>query len=83
MPDVQMGLIGSPSDVVNPLFAGEVKPEGIDLVVTRADGSTGYWRQFNFDEFDVFLDIARDEDLVGDDREGFFGNLDSFFRGAG
>ena len=42
MPDIQMGLIGSPSDVVNPLFEGEVKPEGIDLVVTRADGSTGY-----------------------------------------
>ncbi len=53
MPDVQMGLIGSPSDVVNPLFEGDVKPEGIELVVTRADGSTGYWRQFNFDEFDV------------------------------
>jgi 4,5-dihydroxyphthalate decarboxylase len=53
MPDIQMFLIGSPSDLVNPLFAGEVKPEGIELTVTRADGSTGYWRQFNFEEFDV------------------------------
>ena len=53
MPDIKMFLIGSPSDLVNPLFAGEVKPEGIELTVTRADGSTGYWRQFNFEEFDV------------------------------
>ena len=53
MPDLQMSLIGSPADVVNPLFAGEIKPEGIELVATRADGSTGYWRQFSFDEFDV------------------------------
>jgi 4,5-dihydroxyphthalate decarboxylase len=53
MADVQMSVIGSPSDVVDPLFSGEVKPEGIELTVTRADGSTGYWRQFNFEEFDV------------------------------
>ncbi len=53
MPDVQMSLIGSPSDVVNPLFSGEVKPEGIELAATRADGSTGYWRQLSFNEFDV------------------------------
>ena len=53
MPDIQMSLIGSPSDVINPLFDGEIKPEGIELAATRADGSTGYWRQFNFNEFDV------------------------------
>ena len=53
MADVQMSLIGSPSDVVNPLLSGEVKPEGIELAVTRADGSTGYWRQLSFNEFDV------------------------------
>jgi 4,5-dihydroxyphthalate decarboxylase len=53
MPDLQLSIIGSPSDVVDPLFAGEVKPEGIELVPTRADGSTGYWRQFTFNEFDV------------------------------
>ena len=53
MPDIQMSLIGSPADIVNPLFDGEVKPEGIELAATRADGSTGYWRQFNFNEFDV------------------------------
>lgn len=53
MPDVQMSLIGSPADIVNPLFEGEVKPEGIELTATRADGSTGYWRQFTFNEFDV------------------------------
>ena len=53
MPDLQLSIIGSPSDVVDPLFAGEVKPEGIELVPTRADGSTGYWRQVTFNEFDV------------------------------
>ena len=53
MPDIQMSLIGSPADIVNPLFDGEVKPEGIEITATRADGSTGYWRQFNFNEFDV------------------------------
>ena len=53
MPDVRMSLIGSPADIVNPLFDGEVKPEGIELTATRADGSTGYWRQFTFNEFDV------------------------------
>jgi 4,5-dihydroxyphthalate decarboxylase len=53
MADVRMSVIGSPSDVIDPLFSGEVKPEGIELSVTRADGSTGYWRQFTFNEFDV------------------------------
>jgi len=53
MPDLRFSIIGSPGDVVDPLFAGEVKPEGIELTPTRADGSTGYWRQFNFNEFDV------------------------------
>ncbi len=53
MADLRMSLIGSPSDVVNPLFEGEIKPEGVELTVTRADGSTGYWRQFHFDEFDI------------------------------
>ena len=53
MPDVQMSMIGSPADIVNPLFDGDVKPEGIQLAATRADGSTGYWRQFSFNEFDV------------------------------
>ena len=53
MPHLPMSLIGRPAYVVNPLFAGEIKPEGIELVATRADGSTGYWRQFSFDEFDV------------------------------
>ena len=53
MPDIQMSMIGSPADIVNPLFEGDVKPEGIQLAATRADGSTGYWRQFNFNEFDV------------------------------
>ena len=53
MPDIRFSIIGSPADVVNPLFDGEVKPEGIELVTTRADGSTGYWRQFTFNEFDV------------------------------
>jgi 4,5-dihydroxyphthalate decarboxylase len=53
MADIPMFLIGNPTDLVNPLFSGAVKPEGIELTVTRADGSTGYWRQFNFAEFDV------------------------------
>ncbi len=53
MPDIQMSIIGSPGEVVAPLFDGEIKPEGIQLIPTRADGSTGYWRQFTFNEFDV------------------------------
>jgi 4,5-dihydroxyphthalate decarboxylase len=53
MPDLELSMIGSGGDVVDPIFDGEIKPEGISLTVTRADGSTGYWRQFNFEEFDV------------------------------
>jgi 4,5-dihydroxyphthalate decarboxylase len=54
MSDVRLSLLVVPGDVVNPLTEGEVKPEGIDLTVTRqGDGSTAYWRQLKFEEFDV------------------------------
>jgi 4,5-dihydroxyphthalate decarboxylase len=53
MADLNLNLIASAAEVVDPLFDGEVKPEGIELTVTRTDGSTGYWRQFNFEEFDI------------------------------
>ena len=53
MADLNLNLIASAAEVVDPLLDGEIKPEGIELTVTRTDGSTGYWRQFNFEEFDI------------------------------
>ena len=53
MAKLQLALCSVPGDLVDPLLAGEVEPEGIELTVTRTDGSTAYWRQLKFAEFDV------------------------------
>ena len=53
MPDLPLSLQSVPGDLVDPLLDGQVKPEGIELTVTRTDGSTAYWRQLKFEEFDV------------------------------
>jgi 4,5-dihydroxyphthalate decarboxylase len=53
MADLPLTLCAVPGEIVDPLLGGEVKPEGIELTITRTDGSTGYWRQLKFQEFDV------------------------------
>ena len=53
MSDLPLSLLSVPGDLVDPLLDGHVKPEGIELTVTRTDGSTAYWRQLKFEEFDV------------------------------
>lgn len=70
---LRLSLAVSGNPWVAPLAAGEVVPEGIELLVTRADPSELFWRQLRHAEFDVaelslssFL-IARERgaDLVG------------------
>jgi 4,5-dihydroxyphthalate decarboxylase len=53
MADLPLTLCAVAGELVDPLLDGDVKPEGIELIVTRTDGSTGYWRQLKFQEFDV------------------------------
>ena len=53
MAKLQLSISSVAGDLVDPLLNGEVEPEGIDLTVTRTDGSTAYWRQLKFADFDV------------------------------
>jgi 4,5-dihydroxyphthalate decarboxylase len=53
MADLPLTLCAVRGEIVDALLDGEVKPEGIELTVTRTDGSTAYWRQLTFQEFDV------------------------------
>ena len=53
MADLPLSMLTVPGDLVDPLMDGTVKPEGIELTFTRSDGSTAYWRQLKFAEFDV------------------------------
>jgi 4,5-dihydroxyphthalate decarboxylase len=48
-----MSICAVPGDIVDPLISGSVKVEGISLAVTRQEGSTAYWRQLKFAEFQV------------------------------
>lgn len=53
MAKLQLSMSSVAGDLVDPLLMGEVEPEGIELTVTRTDGSTAYWRQLKFAEFDI------------------------------
>src|SRR5439155_25729962 len=41
------------NDRTRPLTEGEVKPEGFDIIHTDSDPSETFWRQLNFQEFDI------------------------------
>ncbi len=48
---LSIGLTSNPRTW--PIFAGRVKPDGIDLVPTRVHPSELFWRQLKFADFDV------------------------------
>src|SRR5262249_6556999 len=43
--------ITATNERIAPLISGEVRPEGIDLIVTHSDPSETFWRQLKFQEF--------------------------------
>ncbi|OGA45348.1 MAG: hypothetical protein A3F74_05350 [Betaproteobacteria bacterium RIFCSPLOWO2_12_FULL_62_58] len=53
MAKIRLTLIGGPHDWVRPLFDGTVRPEGVELVVTRAAPPEAMRRQLSAWEFDV------------------------------
>jgi 4,5-dihydroxyphthalate decarboxylase len=50
---VRISLIGELYDCVKPLFDGSIKPEGVDLVVTRSPSPEAMRRQLTAWEFDI------------------------------
>ena len=53
MASTRVSLIGELYDCVKPLFDGTVRPEGIDLVVTRSPSPEAMRRQLTAWEFDI------------------------------
>ena len=53
MADLHLSLLAIRRELIEPLIDGRVKPEGIDLSITCADPNTAFWREGQFEEFDV------------------------------
>src|SRR5258706_6643015 len=53
MPRVKLSFISGVNERVAPLLDGTVQPEGVELLVTRADPSETFWRQLKFGEFEL------------------------------
>ena len=50
---LRLSFISASNERVAPLLTGEVQPEGIELIWTASDPSETFWRQLNFQEFEV------------------------------
>jgi len=53
MSKLTMGFISSVNERVAPLFDSRVEVEGVELITTDSDPSETFWRQLNFEEFEV------------------------------
>jgi 4,5-dihydroxyphthalate decarboxylase len=53
MSNIELGAALSTNARTEPIHAGRVKPQGIDLHVTRVHASEMFWRQLHFKEFEV------------------------------
>lgn len=53
MPRIKLSFISGVNERVAPLLDGAVRPEGVDLLVTRSDPSETFWRQLKFKEFEI------------------------------
>ncbi len=51
--NLTLSIAMSPNPRTRPIFAGAVKPDGIDLVPTPLHPSEMFWRQLRFADFDV------------------------------
>src|SRR2546421_12477134 len=50
---LELSIICGTNERVAPLFNGEVQVEGIELIATHSDPSETFWRQLNFQEFEI------------------------------
>jgi len=50
---LRLSLISAHNERIEPLLRGEVEIEGVDLVWTNSDPSETFWRQLNFQEFEI------------------------------
>ena len=53
MSKLSLSFISGVNERVAPLFDGRVNVEGVELICTRSDASETFWRQLNFEEFDI------------------------------
>lgn len=53
MSKLTLSFVTGRNDLVAPLFDGTVPVEGAELIGTHSDASETFWRQLNFEEFDV------------------------------
>jgi len=53
MARIQLSFITGKNERVEPLINGTVKPEGVELIPTYSDPSETFWRQLNFEEFEI------------------------------
>ena len=53
MARLTLSFVTGTNERVNPLVEGVVQPEGVDLIPTLSDPSETFWRQLNFEEFEI------------------------------
>jgi 4,5-dihydroxyphthalate decarboxylase len=54
MPEkIQLSIICGSNERVEPVLSGEVPVEGVELIHTHSDASETFWRQLNFNEFEI------------------------------
>src|SRR6266581_3903682 len=53
MARIQLSFITGHNERVEPLINGTVQPEGVELIPTYSDPSETFWRQLNFEEFEI------------------------------
>lgn len=53
MAELQLSIAMHPNARSRPVLEGKIKPDGIDLLVTKAHPSEIFWRQLHFGEFDI------------------------------
>ena len=68
MADLQLSLLAVRRELLEPLIDGRVKPEGIDLSITCADPNMAFWREGQFEEFDV--SVASISTVIAEMRRG-------------
>jgi 4,5-dihydroxyphthalate decarboxylase len=50
---LELSIICGTNERVAPLLSGEIEVEGVDLIHTKSDASETFWRQLNFEEFEI------------------------------
>ncbi len=53
MARLTLSFVTGPNERVSPLVEGAVQPEGVELIPTLSDPSETFWRQLNFEEFEI------------------------------